>query len=287
MSNILYRMQIKPQEDSSTLMIDSNEILEECIEERQKMALERKKIKTASENGEDGGAEQDLAEEQIQTEEEFSPLSEMSIPEEKPEEPQVDYVAEAQAEAERILEDARAQAEEILSQADSQAEAIKSHAEAEGQKSGYDQGMQQAYQMQSQWEVQAQDLEKSLQQEYQEKQQTMEKEIASVVCDVVEKVFLIQFKDQREIILHLVDNALSNIESSKEFLIRVNEENCEFLKSHKMELQEKVGQEVLLDVVQDPLLDDSQCMIETDGGLFDCGMDTQMKNLIKDIKSLS
>ncbi len=31
-------------------------------------------------------------------------------------------------------------------------------------------------------------------------------------------------------------------------------------------------------------MDETQCMIETDGGLFDCGMDTQMRNLIKDIK---
>ena len=55
----------------------------------------------------------------------------------------------------------------------------------------------------------------------------------------------------------------------------------------KEELQEKVGQDVMLDIVLDPLLDEKQCMIETDGGLFDCGMDTQMRNLAKDIKSLS
>ena len=287
MSNILYRMQVKPQENPEKLMIDSNEILEECIEERQKIALERKRMQAVSEDDEQGDLTADGSETNLEGEDGFSPLSEMPLPEAEPEEPQIDYVAQAQAEAENILEDARGQAQDIISQAQEQAEAIKSHAEAEGQKSGYDQGLQQAYQMQSQWEAEAQELKKSLQEEDQQKQQSMEKEIASVVCDVVEKVFLVQFGDQREIIFHLVDNALSNIESSKEFLIRVNEANCEFLKGHKAELQEKVGQDVLLDIVLDPLLDDSQCMIETDGGLFDCGMDTQMKNLIKDIKSLS
>ena len=44
MSNILYRMQVKPQENPEKMMIDSNEILEECIEERQKIALERKRM---------------------------------------------------------------------------------------------------------------------------------------------------------------------------------------------------------------------------------------------------
>ena len=55
----------------------------------------------------------------------------------------------------------------------------------------------------------------------------------------------------------------------------------------KDELQTKVGQEVSLDIVLDPLLNDSQCMVETDGGLFDCSMDTEMRNLIKEIKALS
>ena len=130
-------------------------------------------------------------------------------------------------------------------------------------------------------------MRQNLQQEYLQKQSTMEKELVQVVCDVVEKVFLVQFGDKKDIILHLLDNALSNIEGGKEFLIRANEANCEFLRGHKSQLQDKVGQEILLDIVQDPLLDDTQCMIETDGGLFDCGMDTQMRNLIKDIKSLS
>lgn len=70
-------------------------------------------------------------------------------------------------------------------------------------------------------------------------------------------------------------------------MIRVGEANLEFLRAHKEELQAKVGQDMTLDIVLDPLLDETQCMIETDGGLFDCGMDTQMRNLIKDIKSLS
>ena len=48
-----------------------------------------------------------------------------------------------------------------------------------------------------------------------------------------------------------------------------------------------MGQEVSLDIVLDPLLNDSQCMVETDGGLFDCSMDTEMRNLIKEIKALS
>lgn len=284
MSNILYRMQIKPQDETETCIIDSNDVLLEKIEEHQKLQLERAGGKQRSlEDGEefsgDGGEEC--------YEDDFTGLEDMVPQEAEPQEPEVDYVAEAQEEAERILTEARMQADELLVQAENQAEAMKSHAEAEGRKDGYEQGILEAAATQAQWEEETEALRQQLQQDYLAKQESMEKELVSVVCDVVEKVFLVQFGDKREIILHLLDNALSNIEGSKEFLIRVNEANCEFLRGHKNQLQDKVGQEIVLDIVQDPLLDDTQCMIETDGGLFDCGMDTQMRNLIKDIKSLS
>ena len=281
MSNILYRMQIQPQEEVETCIINSNDVLEERIEEHQKLQLERERLKKLEEQGDSP------AEDEAFAEVDFTGLDEMVSQEAQPQEPEVDYVAQAQEEAEHILNEARMQADEILVQAESQAEAMKSHAQAEGQKEGYDQGLLEAAASQAQWEAETEALRQNLQQEYLQKQSTMEKELVQVVCDVVEKVFLVQFGDKKDIILHLLDNALSNIEGGKEFLIRANESNCEFLRGHKSQLQDKVGQEILLDIVQDPLLDDTQCMIETDGGLFDCGMDTQMRNLIKDIKSLS
>ena len=89
------------------------------------------------------------------------------------------------------------------------------------------------------------------------------------------------------ILLHLVDNCLLNIENSKEFLIKVNDEGYSFLQENKALLQEKVGSDVVLDIVRDPVLPEGGCIIETDGGVFDCGLDTQMRNLIKDLRSLS
>ena len=62
MSNILYRMQIKPQDETETCIIDSNDVLLEKIEEHQKLQLERAGGKQRSlEDGEefsgDGGEE--------------------------------------------------------------------------------------------------------------------------------------------------------------------------------------------------------------------------------------
>lgn len=269
MSNILYRVQMAPQEEAKTCVIDSNKLVDEKIEKRRREEKKRQLHQMAAEDAFVPMDGENLEEEEANLGE--------ALPEEvEPEEPQIDYVAEA-----------KAQADAILAEAHEQAQALQSHAEAEGQKQGYEQGLQEAAVKQREMEQQLQRSQEQLQQQYEEKQNAIEHDVVDVVCEVVEKVFLVQFGDKKEIILHCVDQALTNIEGSKTFMIRVNENNLEYLRAHKEELQEKVGQDVMLDIVLDPLLDEKQCMIETDGGLFDCGMDTQMRNLAKDIKSLS
>ncbi|MBQ1901671.1 MAG: flagellar biosynthesis/type III secretory pathway protein [Lachnospiraceae bacterium] len=126
-----------------------------------------------------------------------------------------------------------------------------------------------------------------MQAELLDRQQGMEHDLVDVITEVIEKVFMVQFADKKEIVLHLVDNALSNIEGSKIFQIKVSEYNYEFLENNKMDLQDRVGSDVQVDIVLDPLLDQSQCIIETDGGIFDCSLGVQLENLIKDLRSLS
>ena len=280
MSNILYRVQMAPQEEQKTCVIDSNELVGEKIEERRR---EEKKRQMQVLNSEDAFVPMDG--ESLDEDTEY--LGQQMSEEAEEAEPEIDYVAQAKEEADAILSVAREQADAILAEAGEQADAMRSHAEAEGQKEGYEQGLQEAAARQRELESQMQAEKEQLQADFDQKQKNMEHELIDVVCDVVEKVFLVQFGDKKEIIWHAVDQTLANIEGSKEFMIRVGEANLEFLRAHKEELQEKVGQDMTLDIVLDPLLDETQCMIETDGGLFDCGMDTQMRNLIKDIKSLS
>lgn len=43
----------------------------------------------------------------------------------------------------------------------------------------------------------------------------------------------------------------------------------------------------MLEVVEDITLHKNECMIETDGGVFDCGLGTQLDELTKRLKLLS
>lgn len=291
MSNIIYRVLMAPQEENETRLIDSNDLVRECIDERRKSEEKRIKKAAVAEAPEDGFAPLEGAEgiESYEGDDAVNGYTDAETDDvlEEEAEPQIDYVAQAQAQAEEILADAQAQADAILSTANEQADAIRSHAEAEGQKSGYEQGLQEAVAKQQELLDEAAAERDAMLLDVKKQGEALEGQLVDVITEVVERVFLVQFGDSKELIYHAVDQALSGIEGSREFMIRVGESNLEFLRAHKDELQEKVGSDLTLDIVLDPLLDETQCMIETDGGLFDCSMDTQMRNLSKAIRSLS
>ena len=192
----------------------------------------------------------------------------------------------------------REMADEIINEANEEAAAIKAAATAEAiqmkndaKSQGFSEGMAQATaQVEAEDAARRAALEEekaSLEAEYRSKLDEMEPQVVSVVADIFEKVFSIQFGGKRDIILNLVRNAVDSIENSKEFLIKVPKENLQFIMEHKEELQDKVGQYVSIEIISDGELTDNQCIIETDSGVFDCSLDIQLDNLVRDIKSLS
>ena len=196
-------------------------------------------------------------------------------------------VQQARQEAEVIITQAQSDADEILENARAEADAMKSHYAEEGKKEGYRDGTGQAMQAYAEKEAELEAEKERMAAAYRDREEQMERVITDAVCDLMERFFNVQFGDNKELLYHLVDNCVLHIESSHQFLIKVNDEGFATLNEKKPELQAAVGADAQRDIVRDPLLSDGQCIIETDGGVFDCSLDTELKNLIKDIKSLN
>lgn len=64
----------------------------------------------------------------------------------------------------------------------------------------------------------------------------MEQDLVDVIVTVFEKVFHIQFDDKKEILMHLIEDAILNIEDDKRFRVKVAEDNALFLENHKTEI---------------------------------------------------
>lgn len=198
-----------------------------------------------------------------------------------------DYVAIAKEEAEQIVAEAKKQAEAIVAQAEEQKQNVLDSAREEGYANGKELFSRELQEQKEQLQAEFTQRQNSLETEYQEKRDSMEHELVDVILEVFNKVFHIQFDDKKELLLSLINNAILHIEGEKNFRVKVADENVQFVESHKESIYERVGHDIRLEIIADPTMTGSDCVIETDSGVFECSLGVQLENLIRDIRSLS
>lgn len=197
----------------------------------------------------------------------------------------------------QIIADAQTMANQITSTAESKARGILDAAKESAQdffeeqrKIGYEEGRKQSVEelhtMEAQLEQQIAQKEEALEQNYKARLDDMESDVVDAVIQVFEKVFQIQFSDKRIMLLALVKNTLMDVDAGNKVRIHVNAADHQMLMEHLEEIQNQVGGDVSIEFVQEAKFADGQCQLETSYGVFDCGVDTQLENLIKDIRSL-
>lgn len=197
----------------------------------------------------------------------------------------------------KMLEEAQEQADDIISQAQKKAEDILNSANIkaeyifeENKKKGYEEGskdkLADVMKMKEGVEAEIESRKEQLEMEYQQKSDVLENDIVEAIIQVFNKVFHIQFDNKKEILLHLIKNTLMNVEVGKEFRIHVSQNNYKFINSHLDDIKLNIGNDVNIEVVNDASLGTEDCQIETNFGVFDCGIDMELNTLIKDIRTL-
>ena len=194
----------------------------------------------------------------------------------------------AHMEAEKIIDTAKASAAKIESDASAKANSIMEEARNQGYESGYSEGMSKAAQeMQDMRE--ALDKEKQeLEELYQKRLNDMEPELVETITDVYEHILKTDLKIHKTIAGHLVANALRNIEGARSFFIHISKDNFDSVHSRKGVLEEAVKVPgSIIEIMEDISLPPDSCMIETDGGIFDCSLGTELSELSTKLRMLS
>ncbi len=206
-------------------------------------------------------------------------------------EPHIDNQAildAARAEAERIIDTAREAANNMQAKAQEEAIRIREEARDEGFKAGFSEGTEKAAQ-ELQSEKEAIDRERAeLEEMYQTRFDEMEISLIDTITDVYEHILMTDLKAHKTIAGHLVSNALRNIEGARSFLIHISKDNFDYVNSRKSMLEEscKVPGSII-EIMEDISLPPDSCIIETDGGIFDCSLGTELSELSAKLKLLS
>ncbi len=205
--------------------------------------------------------------------------------------PQIN-LEEIQAQIDEQLRMADEQAQQIIADAQSQAEAIRSQAEAEGQQAGYDAGFQQGAAEAEQLKINAQaeieEEKQKLQADFQQLVSTIEPDMVDALTSIYEHVFNVEFKENKDIILHLIRTTLGKMESGVSIIIHVSSDDYDLVTDEKTSLEEAMASpNSSLEIIEDPLLNENECIIESEGGVFDCSLGVELSELSPKLKLLS
>jgi len=195
---------------------------------------------------------------------------------------------EIEAEAESMLEEARAEAERILEDARSQGVTLRADAVEEGTRQGYEEGYQKGMAEADGLKQELAERRRELEAEYDALLENLEPRFIETITDIYSHIFGVDLMDNRDILVHLIDSTLRKVESSRTFIVHVSADDYPHVNMQKQALVEGAAAgRGLIEIIEDIALSKGDCLIETDGGIFDCGIGTQLEELTKKLQVLS
>lgn len=195
---------------------------------------------------------------------------------------------EIEKEIEEKLEKAREEAENIIAAADSQAEGIRRSAHEQGKEAGYEEGYANGLAQMVEKEQALKSKEEQLEREYQRKIDELEPQFVEALSGIYEHIFQVDLSEHRDIIIHLIASTIRKVEGSRDFIVHVSKEDYPYVNMQKKQLQVCVSvPNSTVEIIEDFTLSKNECMIETEGGIFDCGLGTELRELSAKLKLLS
>lgn len=199
-----------------------------------------------------------------------------------------DILARATAKGDEIVARAIKQAQDVIRDAQTEAEQVKRELYAKAENEGYAEGQRKAN---AELEKIKADFEKkkaALEAEYEQYFDNLEIQLVDKITDIYSHIFAVDLSKNKNVLLHLIATTMRRIEGTKSFLIHVSSADAEFVRNQKNRL---VGAATIpgsiVEIIEDIGLNQNECLIETQGGIFDCSLDTEMKELVQRIRILS
>ena len=189
-------------------------------------------------------------------------------------------------EKERIISHAKEEAARILErgkkEAQSNAHEIYEKAKEKGYKEGLAKGSKEIEEKKNQLKQSA----IKQKEEYENLIKDLEPKFAKLTVDLLKKITGVIIKD-KSVIEHLIGQALVGENNSKEFIIRISGEDYELVKGMEDKVHKLLDKDKSVSIMLDENLKKNQCVIETDHGIIDCSLDTQLDSLCENIKLLA
>ena len=155
------------------------------------------------------------------------------------------------------------------------------HGKVEGLKQGEDE-------VRAKIEEEIEKRKKELTANYEKQISSIEPEMVDTLTRIYEHVFHVNFGKDKAIVLHLLQSALSRLDSNQGFIVHVSSDDYDEIMDEKETLRQCItNPNATMDLIEDTMLKAGECMIETEGGIFDCSLGTELSELSRKLRLLS
>lgn len=255
-------------------VIDMNAILEKRLkEEAQRRSREPEHELVAAQDGFTEGLNAEKVDVLLEPDAEAASLQNASVQEQE-------QLRQEIEEARNELAGLQAQIEQEKEQAQLEIDQMKAKAFEEANEQGYQEGYRKGLDSVQELQKQCEDERLQQEQEYQKKLEEMEPLMVDTLCDVYSHIFKVEAKEHKELVLKLLQDTLLKVDGTGSIIVHVAKEDYAYVQEQKGALLEEAGmQSGSVEIVSDAALARAQCMIETEGGVYDCSLDTELAEL--------
>ena len=255
-------------------VIDMNAILEKRLkEEAERRSRQPEHELVAAQDGFTEGLNAEKVDVLLEPDAEAASLQNASIQEQEQLKQEIE-------EARNELASLQAQIEQEKEQAQLEIDQMKAKAFEEANEQGYQEGYRKGLDSVQELQKQCEDERLQQEQEYQKKLEEMEPLMVDTLCDVYSHIFKVEAKEHKELVLKLLQDTLLKVDGAGSIIVHVAKEDYAYVQEQKAALLEEAGmQSGSVEIVSDAALARAQCMIETEGGVYDCSLDTELAEL--------
>ena len=200
--------------------------------------------------------------------------------------------AASREEIDAMIKDAKAQAQAILDEARKEAEQIRGAARDEGRDEGYREGCKEAEEecrrQYREKELECEARASAAERDFQKRSEELEPLLVEKISGIFERVTGARLENDRETVLYLLNRALTGVDSGRNYVVHVSSTDYENVKAQKEQVAKGTG--ILpenFEIVEDSTLSPNSCLIESEGGIWDCSLGTQLSLLVQQLKILS
>lgn len=195
--------------------------------------------------------------------------------------------AQANQAAQRIIDEARQKADEIVTEAKEQAIRDRDKVYNEAKTQGYEEGRKQAERDNELIRGELDRTRRELKKDYDRQIAELEPKFIDTLTGIYEHIFNVDLQPYREILVYLIEGTMHKVDG-RSFLVHVSKEDYPYVSMQKKQLSaETVSPNSSVEIVEDITLGRNECFIETEAGIFDCGLGTQLTELSQKLKLLS